>query len=69
LIESSSSTPAPTLLVGVDFGLPHFDGQLQELELLAECLRQAQQALSEITGEFSSDDLLGEIFSHFCIGK
>ncbi|MFZ9346117.1 MAG: tRNA uridine-5-carboxymethylaminomethyl(34) synthesis GTPase MnmE [Burkholderiaceae bacterium] len=41
----------------------------QELELLAECLRQAQQALSEITGEFSSDDLLGEIFSHFCIGK
>ena len=41
----------------------------QELELLAECLRQAQQALSEITGEFSSDDLLGEIFGNFCIGK
>lgn len=38
-------------------------------ELLAEDLRQAQQALSEITGEFSSDDLLGEIFSSFCIGK
>ncbi len=41
----------------------------QELELLAECLRQAQSALSEITGEFSSDDLLGEIFGRFCIGK
>ncbi|MCX7121937.1 MAG: tRNA uridine-5-carboxymethylaminomethyl(34) synthesis GTPase MnmE [Gammaproteobacteria bacterium] len=38
-------------------------------ELLAEDLRQAQQALSDITGEFSSDDLLGEIFSSFCIGK
>jgi len=38
-------------------------------ELLAEDLRQAQQALSEITGEFSSDDLLGRIFSSFCIGK
>lgn len=38
-------------------------------ELLAEELRLAQQALSEITGEFSSDDLLGRIFSNFCIGK
>lgn len=38
-------------------------------ELLAEDLRQAQNALSEITGEFSSDDLLGRIFSSFCIGK
>jgi len=38
-------------------------------ELAAEELRQAQQALGEITGEFSSDDLLGEIFSTFCIGK
>jgi len=38
-------------------------------ELLAEELRRAQQALGEITGEFSSDDLLGEIFSSFCIGK
>jgi len=38
-------------------------------ELLAEELRLAQQQLSEITGEFSSDDLLGEIFSGFCIGK
>ena len=38
-------------------------------ELLAEDLRQAQLALSEITGEFSADDLLGEIFASFCIGK
>ncbi len=38
-------------------------------ELLAEDLHQAQQALSEITGDFVADDLLGEIFSSFCIGK
>nr|WP_163501440.1 tRNA uridine-5-carboxymethylaminomethyl(34) synthesis GTPase MnmE [Halomonas socia] len=38
-------------------------------ELLAEDLRDAQQSLGEITGEFSADDLLGEIFGSFCIGK
>ena len=38
-------------------------------ELLAEDLREAQNHLSEITGEFTSDDLLGRIFSSFCIGK
>jgi tRNA modification GTPase len=38
-------------------------------ELQAEELRLAQEALSEITGEFTPDDLLGEIFSRFCIGK
>lgn len=38
-------------------------------ELVAEDLRQAQENLSQITGEFNSDDLLGEIFSSFCIGK
>ncbi len=38
-------------------------------ELLAEELRLAQQSLAEITGEFTSDDLLGRIFSSFCIGK
>lgn len=38
-------------------------------ELLAEDLRMAQQALGGITGAFSSDDLLGRIFSSFCIGK
>lgn len=46
--------------------------QLTEMnagELLAEELRVAQDALSEITGKFTPDDLLGEIFSSFCIGK
>ena len=42
---------------------------LPALEFFAEELRLAQNALSKITGEFSADDLLGEIFSHFCIGK
>jgi tRNA modification GTPase len=41
----------------------------QALELAAEDLRSAQAALSELTGELTSDDLLGEIFSSFCIGK
>ena len=39
------------------------------LDLLAEDLRQAQLQLSQITGAFTPDDLLGEIFSRFCIGK
>ena len=47
----------------------HLEAQAQSLELLAEELRLAQNALSEITGEFTSDDLLGVIFSKFCIGK
>lgn len=41
----------------------------RQLELLAEELKLAQRALARITGEFSADDLLGEIFSRFCIGK
>jgi tRNA modification GTPase len=50
------------------------DGQQQLIdsgagELLAEDLRQCQNRLGEITGTVSSDDLLGEIFSSFCIGK
>jgi tRNA modification GTPase len=52
--------------------LDHGHRQLTEAgagELLAEDLRQAQQALGEITGAFSPDDLLGRIFSSFCIGK
>jgi tRNA modification GTPase len=47
----------------------HLAAQAQSLDLLAEELRLAQNALSEITGEFTSDDLLGVIFSSFCIGK
>ena len=51
-----------------------YDGQQQLLqhhagELLAEDLRQCQRALGEITGQVSADDLLGRIFSSFCIGK
>lgn len=42
---------------------------LAQAELFAEELRGAQNALAEITGEFDADDLLGEIFSRFCIGK
>ena len=44
-------------------------GSLPALELFAEELRLAQQSLGEITGEFTADDLLGVIFSRFCIGK
>lgn len=43
--------------------------RLGQLELYAEELRLAQEALGDITGEFTPDDLLGEIFSRFCIGK
>lgn len=43
--------------------------QQNEGELIAEELKQVQQALGQITGEVSSDDLLGKIFSEFCIGK
>ena len=49
--------------------LEHASHQVGNLELLAEELRLAQQALGTITGEFTPDDLLGEIFSRFCIGK
>jgi tRNA modification GTPase len=53
----------------------HFDAARDQLlehkagELMADDLLQAQNALAEITGEFTSDDLLGEIFGSFCIGK
>jgi tRNA modification GTPase len=41
----------------------------QQLEFFAEELRLGHEALGEITGEFTADDLLGVIFSQFCIGK
>ncbi|OOG53368.1 tRNA uridine-5-carboxymethylaminomethyl(34) synthesis GTPase MnmE [Polaromonas sp. C04] len=47
----------------------HLAAAAPALDLLAEELRLAQNALGEITGEFTSDDLLGVIFSQFCIGK
>jgi tRNA modification GTPase len=49
--------------------LEQSDSAAPALDLLAEELRLAQRALGEITGEFTADDLLGEIFSRFCIGK
>ncbi|MBS0352131.1 MAG: tRNA uridine-5-carboxymethylaminomethyl(34) synthesis GTPase MnmE [Proteobacteria bacterium] len=62
-------------LVAIDKAFFHLQEGFKQLtyhqsgELLAEDLRQAQQALNEITGDFTSDDLLGRIFSNFCIGK
>jgi len=47
----------------------HLSPQALALDLLAEELRLGQNALNEITGEFGADDLLGVIFSSFCIGK
>jgi tRNA modification GTPase len=47
----------------------HLNQKAPALDVLAEELRLAQNALNAITGEFSSDDLLGVIFSSFCIGK
>ena len=52
----------------LDIGKEQLEGYMAG-EILAEELRIAQQHLNEITGEFSSDDLLGRIFSSFCIGK
>ena len=49
-------------------GLQHLENK-NTLELLAEDLRLAQESLGVITGSFVADDLLGEIFSKFCIGK
>ena len=53
----------------VDTARAVVEGVMPALELFAEELRLAQQSLGEITGEFTADDLLGVIFSRFCIGK
>ena len=53
----------------VDQAYVHFNSRDGALELFAEELRLAHDALGEITGAFSADDLLGVIFSRFCIGK
>jgi tRNA modification GTPase len=53
----------------LDAAAAHLAQRAQSLDLLAEELRLGQSALNEITGEFTSDDLLGVIFSSFCIGK
>lgn len=62
-------------LTALNQAMEHLDNGMLQLigigagELLAEDLRYCQQSLSEITGTFTPDDLLGEIFSSFCIGK
>jgi tRNA modification GTPase len=56
-------------LEDVDLHLENAMSLLGQAELVAEELRLAQESLSQITGEFTPDDLLGEIFSNFCIGK
>ena len=56
-------------LAKVDVYLTSASTQISSAELVAEELRLAQESLSSITGEFTPDDLLGEIFSKFCIGK
>jgi tRNA modification GTPase len=53
----------------VSLATDHARERAQSLDLFAEELRLAQEALNSITGEFTSDDLLGVIFSRFCIGK
>ncbi|PKO46684.1 MAG: tRNA uridine-5-carboxymethylaminomethyl(34) synthesis GTPase MnmE [Betaproteobacteria bacterium HGW-Betaproteobacteria-22] len=53
----------------VNLRLQNAAHQINAAELVAEELRLAQEALASITGEFTPDDLLGEIFSKFCIGK
>jgi tRNA modification GTPase len=58
-----------TALKQVDVHLLQAQSMMHQSELIAEELRLAQEALSSITGEFTPDDLLGEIFSKFCIGK
>ena len=66
-MDSVSTNPSgPT---HVQMAAQHLQSKAQSLDLLAEELRLAQQALNSITGEFTSDDLLGVIFSSFCIGK
>ncbi|MES2636042.1 MAG: tRNA uridine-5-carboxymethylaminomethyl(34) synthesis GTPase MnmE [Pseudomonadota bacterium] len=58
-----------TALAQVDYHLTAAATQINAAELVAEELKLAQEALSSITGEFTPDDLLSEIFSRFCIGK
>ena len=55
-------------MVCIDSALSQMNSSIAG-ELIAEDLRQAQRCLSEITGEVTSDDLLGDIFANFCIGK
>jgi tRNA modification GTPase len=74
-VEEGSFTARRRHLTALQTALSHVTLGREQLisanagELLAEDLRLAQEALSTITGRFSADDLLGEIFGSFCIGK
>ena len=63
------SMPCATPATHLASARAHFAAEKPPLELVAEDLRAAHTALAAITGEFTSDDLLGVIFSRFCIGK
>jgi tRNA modification GTPase len=73
--DSGNMTARRRHLDSLRIAREHFDSACNQLleykagELMADELLQVQNALAEITGEFSSDDLLGEIFASFCIGK
>lgn len=70
--ESGTFIARERHLIALNLALSHLaqaSAVLQRPELFAEELRLTQQALSSITGKFSADNLLGEIFSRFCIGK
>jgi len=70
--ESSAFIARERHLIALNLAQTHLDHaslQVNMPELFAEELRLAQQALNSITGRFTADDLLGEIFSRFCIGK
>ncbi len=70
--ESGTFIARERHLIALKLALSHLErasALLKQPELFAEELRLAQQALSSITGKFTADDLLGEIFSRFCIGK
>jgi tRNA modification GTPase len=73
-VEAGSFSARERHVNALKRALAHIDAAQQHLvhialELFAEELRLSHQALGEITGEFTADDLLGEIFSRFCIGK
>jgi tRNA modification GTPase len=70
--ESGAFIARERHLIALNLAKTHLDQATRLLnlpEFFAEELRQTQQALNSITGKFTADDLLGEIFSRFCIGK
>ena len=73
ILSSWRSLPPPCQhrwrAIGTPPRLPALCVDFHAGELVAESLRLAQNALGEITGDFSADDLLGKIFGSFCIGK